>query len=167
MALMRAILLSTLLLAACGSSSPTELPAGARADRVVIVKSEGWLTLYAGEEELITYFGITLGDQPIGPKRFAGDGRTPEGDYVIADRTTGKGHYRSLRISYPNAADRTYASARGLAPGENIVIHDGRVAYPRSSLRHEPNDGNIRITMSQMDQLWSLVPDGTPITIRP
>lgn len=36
--------------------------------------------------------------------------------------------YRSLHISYPDAADRSRAAARGLDPGGSVMIHG--VSYP-------------------------------------
>ncbi|MDM7914205.1 MAG: L,D-transpeptidase family protein [Candidatus Eisenbacteria bacterium] len=79
------------------------------AARVEVWKSAYMLKLYSGERLLKTY-RIELGRQPIGPKRFYGDGRTPEGSYAICHHNPNSRYHLSLQIDYPNEAD----IARGL-----------------------------------------------------
>jgi len=153
-------------LAACGSPQPPALPSGAKADRIVVVKHQGWLTAYAGDEELVTYFNIGLGSAPDGRKRFEGDGLTPEGDYRIARDAPDSRRLCSLRISFPNAADLAYAAARGRTAGGNVEIR-GSVALPRNTRDDALYDGGIELSGIEMHQLCDIVPNDTPITIRP
>jgi murein L,D-transpeptidase YafK len=72
------------------------------------------------------------------------------------------------KISYPNAADRADAAARGVAPGGDIFIHGapGWWALPGQP----PGDwtrGYIAVTDAEIEETWALVPDGTPVEIRP
>jgi len=164
---MRVILLPLLFaLGACGASQPP-LPAGTKADRIVVTKSQGWLTAYSGTDELVTFFHVDFGKAPPGKKRFEGDGRIPEGDYIITGRETDGRYLGALRISYPDAADRAYAEARGHHPGGDILIHGGSISVRGSISNYEASDGSIRLTDDEMAQLRAIVPDGTPITIQP
>src|SRR5688572_33324164 len=49
-----------------------------------------------------------------------GDGKTPEGKYVIEGRNPSSAFHLSLKISYPDAADRAAAAARNVSPGGDI-----------------------------------------------
>ena len=162
----RAAILAPLLLAtACSRvDDPAPLP---RADLVVVDKSERTLALYAESRPVRTYRGLQLGDAPDGHKRFEGDERTPEGRYTIDYRNPASSYHLSLHISYPNAADRTYATARGRSPGGEIFIHGQPNWLPAGRLPGDWTDGCIALANAEIEELWRLVPDGTPIEIRP
>jgi len=57
----------------------------------------------------------------LGRKHRAGDGQVPEGFYDIAAFNPSSSYYLSLKVSYPNAADRILN--RGAALGGDIFIH--------------------------------------------
>lgn len=133
-----------------------------QADRIQVDKSERRMRLYR-DGKLIRTYPILLGDAPTGHKRQQGDERTPEGDYRISGRNPNSRFHLSLRVSYPNAADRKQAQARGVDPGGDIMIHGGT---PRGYTR-DWTDGCIALTDSQIEEVWSLVPTGTPIRIDP
>ena len=158
-----------LLLAACGTaaSQPAPLPEGTKADRLLVDKSERVLIAYAGGREIARYANIRFGDAPEGHKRFEGDERTPEGDYRIDGRNPNSRYHLSLRISYPNAADRAYAKARGRSPGGDIFIHGQPNGWAGPPLARDWTDGCIAVANAEIEQLWKIVPNGTPITIRP
>ena len=99
------------------------IPAGVKADRILVDKSDRLLILFNGDEEIARYSKIRFGDAPVGHKRFEGDEKTPEGTYTIDGRNPGSSYHLSLRVSYPNAADRAYAEARGKSPGGDIFLH--------------------------------------------
>lgn len=164
-----ALLLSAILLAACGSASSQTraVPAGSKADRLLVDKSERLLIAYRGDQEIARYTNIRFGDAPAGHKQFEGDERTPEGDYSISGRNPKSAYHLSLRISYPNAADRAYAKAQGRSPGGDIFIHGQPNRWPGPTLATDWTDGCIALSNAEIKQLWDLVPDGTPITIRP
>lgn len=165
---MRSLLVATLILAGCdaASSQPTR-PSATRADRLLVDKSDRVLIAYAGNREVVRYTGIRFGDAPQGHKRFEGDERTPEGTYRISGRNPASAYHLSLRISYPNAADRAYAKARGRSPGGDIFIHGQPNAWSGPAIARDWTDGCIALSNAEIKQLWDIVPDGTPITIRP
>jgi murein L,D-transpeptidase YafK len=145
------------------------LAPAAKADRVEVVKSRRELTLYRGGKPLKTY-KVALGGEPIGAKTRVGDHRTPEGRYVLDFRNANSRFHLSIHISYPNAADRERAKKLGVAPGGAIMIHGLPRAFAfLGSLhrQHDWTDGCIAVTNEEMDEIWSAVPDGTPIEIKP
>jgi murein L,D-transpeptidase YafK len=135
-------------------------------DLVRVDKSERTLTLYAVGRPVRTFNGIQLGDAPVGHKRYQGDERTPEGRYTIDYGNPQSAYHLSLHISYPNDADRAYARARGRSPGGEIFIH-GQPNGWNGRVRGDWTDGCIALANSEIEVLWSLVGDGTPIEIVP
>ena len=133
-------------------------------NRVVVRKSRRDMLLLHGDSVVRTY-RISLGLEPVGHKQREGDGRTPEGRYVIDRRNSRSAYHLSLHISYPNASDREHAQSRGLDPGGDIMIHgmpnDGR---PKTG---DWTQGCIAVTDAEIDEIWRLVADGTPIEIMP
>lgn len=156
--------LATFSFTAC---APIERAPIGTADFVLVDKSDRTLTLYRGEEVLKTYRGIAFGDAPQGHKQFEGDERTPEGRYTIDTRNPDSAYHLSLRISYPNAADRAIAEAQGRDPGGDIFIHGQPNNSPLPRLPGDWTDGCIAVSDAEMDELWGAVADGTPIEIRP
>lgn len=92
--------------------------------RVVVIKSRRILHLYDGNR-LVRTFPIELGRVPDGPKRFARDGRTPEGSFRIVTRNPGSAFHRFLGIDYPGLDD----AERGLASG---LISEGEAEAIRA-----------------------------------
>lgn len=139
------------------------------ADQLVLLKSQRTLILMRGGKEIQRY-KVALGGEPVGAKTQQGDHRTPEGNYVIDRRNPASHYYRALHISYPNQADRERARKLGVAPGGDIMIHglpNGYAAIGKAHLLHDWTDGCIAVTNAEMDEIWKLVPNGTPIEIRP
>ena len=123
----------------------------------------------AGRVEQIA--GLQLGSQPIGPKRFEGDGRTPEGRYQIDWSNPASAYHLSLHISYPDNVDRARAAAQGRSAGGMIMIHGQPNDWPGGKagarVPGDWTDGCIALSDPQMEMLWQRVPDGTPIEILP
>jgi murein L,D-transpeptidase YafK len=158
------LLPGSLLAAACAPAGAQSLP---RADFVLVDKSDRVLTLYADGTVLKTYRGIQLGDAPEGHKRFQGDERTPEGRYTIDYGNPQSAYYLSLHISYPNETDRAYAAAHGRPPGGDIFIHGQPTGHSAVRVPGDWTDGCIALADEEIAELWQMVPDGTPIEIRP
>ena len=137
------------------------------ADLVFVDKSERTLTLYSRGLPYRTYRALQFGDAPAGHKRFEGDERTPEGRYTIDYRNPQSAYHLSLHISYPNAADRAYARSRGRSPGGAIFIHGQPNSLRSGRVAGDWTDGCIALSNAQIEELWRLVPDGTPIEISP
>ncbi len=140
---------------------------GAKVDRLLVDKSDRLLIGYANGREVMRIGNIRFGDAPVGHKRFEGDEKTPEGDYRISGRNPKSAYHLSLRISYPNAADRAYAKARGRSPGGDIFIHGQPNAWIGATIARDWTDGCIALSNAEIEQVWDAVPDGTPIRIRP
>lgn len=156
-----------LALALLASSSGAQQGALPTADFVLVDKSDRVLTLYAEGKPFRRIAGLQFGDQPQGHKRFQGDERTPEGRYTIDYANPDSSYWLSLHISYPNEADRVYAEARGRSPGGAIFIHGQPNWLPAGRLPGDWTDGCIALSNAEIEVLWQVVPDGTPIEIRP
>jgi murein L,D-transpeptidase YafK len=140
-----------------------------KADRVLVVKSARRLYLLRDGEPIKSY-RIALGRRPVGPKVKEGDGRTPEGIYVLDWRNPRSQFYRSIHISYPDAGDVAFAHRRGLSPGENIMIHGLSSDFEvlgSHHIRFNWTEGCIAVTNEEIDEIWAAVDDGTLIEIRP
>jgi murein L,D-transpeptidase YafK len=148
---------------------PAAAEADLRADKVLVKKADRRLFLLK-DGRVLREYPIMLGDVPDGPKRERGDLKTPEGCYVIDWRNPRSRFYKSLHISYPSAADRVMAAAVNMDPGGDIMIH-GLPNRPRFSrrlyLQQDWTDGCISVADNHMDEIWTAVPDGTPIEILP
>ena len=138
------------------------------ADRILVIKSTHTMTLYAGGQVLKVYH-IWLGRGRGSAKQQQGDNETPEGLYTIIGRNAHSAAYLSLHISYPNATDRERARKLGVDPGGDIMIH----GLPPGNDWVKPGQqladwtyGCIALTDAEMDEVWKLVPNGTPIEIR-
>jgi murein L,D-transpeptidase YafK len=138
-------------------------------DRVVVLKKEHKLLLLNGDMVIKTY-AVALGGGGLSPKQQQGDRRTPEGRYEIDRRNIGSSFHRALHVSYPNESDRARARQRGVSPGGDIMIHGITNGMGWLGSRHRISDwtnGCIAVTDTEIEEIWSLVPDGTPIEIRP
>lgn len=148
------------------NSEPRALP---KADRVVVLKSDRKMMLYADDKILATY-EISLGRNPVGHKTREGDSRTPEGKYVLDWRNPNSNFYRSIHVSYPNQQDTDRAAAAGVSPGGDIMIHgqpNGSGALSPLTQRVDWTDGCIAVSDTEMTEIWHAVDNGTPIEIRP
>jgi murein L,D-transpeptidase YafK len=155
-------------LAACVPvDRPVSVPEGALASYILVDKSDRTLTLFSDGALIKTYTGIQFGDAPLGHKQFEGDERTPEGYYTIDARNPNSAYHLSLRISYPNAADRAFAAAQGRSPGGDIFLHGQPNEMPAGRVPGDWTDGCIAFSNEEIEELWGAIPDGTPIEIRP
>ena len=140
-----------------------------KVDRVVVLKRKHKLLLLNGDRVIKAYL-VALGRGGLLPKQQQGDRRTPEGLYEIDRRNRASSFHRALHISYPNEADRERAHKLGVSPGSNIMIHGITNGLGWIDSRHRISDwtdGCIAVTDSEIEEIWSLVPDGTPVEIRP
>ncbi|MEM9500749.1 MAG: L,D-transpeptidase family protein [Pseudomonadota bacterium] len=136
------------------------------ADYLLVDKSERLLVAYRSGQPIRVYRDIQFGDAPMGHKRFEGDERTPEGIYTIDTRNPRSSYHLSLRISYPNQDDRAFAAKYGRSPGGQIFIHGQPNGLRSGRMRGDWTDGCIALTNAEIEDLWQIVPNGTPIEIR-
>ena len=140
-----------------------------QADSILILKKAHLLELLANGKVIRTYH-VALGKGGLAPKRTEGDARTPEGHYTIDMRNAQSHYHKALHISYPNANDRRLATALGAQPGGAIMIHglpNGMGAIGSKHLLYDWTLGCVAVTDQEIDEIWKLVPTGTPVEIRP
>jgi murein L,D-transpeptidase YafK len=140
-----------------------------RVDRIIIVKSAREMTLMCRGKPVKTY-KVALGTQPVGAKERQGDHKTPEGNYVIDSKVENSRFHRALHISYPSAADRGRARKLGVSPGGDVEIHGLEAKYGWIGSAHRRvdwTDGCVAVTNEEIDEIWPMVPVGTPVEIRP
>lgn len=147
------------------------VPAGAteKVDQVVVMKKARRMTLLSAGR-VVRAYTISLGDNPRGHKTRQGDERTPEGLYKIDYRNLNSRYHLSLHISYPNAADRERAAALGVDPGGMIMIHGSpnHWQWAEGVLKQRDwTNGCIAVSNAEIEEIWELVADGTPIEIKP
>ena len=151
-------------------AAPLGAAAGDRAILVEIFKAERIMLLRGDDGRVLQKYTIALGGNPIGHKQKEGDERTPEGRYVIDWRNRDSAFHRSLHISYPNDDDKARAAAAGADPGGMIMIHGIRNWIGWFGAVHRMFDwtnGCIAVSNREIDEIWSLVQDGTTVVIKP
>ena len=140
-----------------------------KADMVLVKKSESKMYLMKRGKPLKSY-NVAFGSNPIGHKKQEGDQRTPEGRYLLDYKNQRSKFYKSINISYPNEKDIANARARGVDPGDDIVIHGyPNELYGYSGPVYPKNwtQGCIGVKNHEMDEIWALVEVDTPIEIHP
>ncbi len=148
----------------CSSSSKFKRYDGPKVTSVVVNKGERNLYLMHNEQVLKQY-RFDLGFAPAGDKKIEGDGKTPEGTYLINRRNPNSSFHLSLGISYPNAQDRAEARALGEKPGGEIFIH-GQPNLKRAK-GADWTAGCIAVKNREIEQIYAMVDNGTVITLRP
>jgi len=136
-------------------------------DRIIVEKSQRRMELMSGSRVVRSY-DIALGFAPEGDKQREGDGKTPEGRYVIESRNASSSFHLSLRLSYPDTADRAAAAVLGVSPGGDIFIHGAPNWWFLPG--QPPGDWTrscIAVTKAEIEEIWRLVPDDTPVEIKP
>ena len=141
---------------------------------IIIDKSDYELKVYDDEGWYATY-PIVFGSKDLGDKMWEGDKKTPDGRFkVIAKKIHTKWSFELL-LDFPNEAclqrfnDR---KSKGLVPknakiGGGIAIHATR---PQEEWTvdnfYNWTDGCISVKYSEMKDLYSYIPVGTPVTIQ-
>lgn len=145
------------------------LPAGTTIDRIVVEKSERRLSIFRDGKKLKSY-RVALGRNPIGAKEQEGDMKTPEGLYWIDWRNPESDYHLSLHVSYPSEQDNARAAERGVNAGFDIMIHgitNGGGWIGAFHRMHDWTAGCIALTDEEIEELYRVTPDWTPIEIRP
>lgn len=165
MHIIRIILVLVVALGVSACSSKFKTYHGPEVTKVIVNKSARRMYLLHHNQVLESY-EVGLGFAPEGHKAYEGDGRTPEGDYIIDRRNPNSDYYLSIGVSYPNEADRALAEALGKSPGGDIFIHGQGPTYKRG-FAQDWTAGCIAVTDKQMRDIYAMVKDGTPIRITP
>ncbi len=164
--MIRAVLILVVALAVTGCSRLSGPPAyqGPEVTRIYVMKGDRRMYLMH-EDQVLKAYDIGLGFAPQGHKKFEGDGRTPEGVYIIDRRNPNSQFHLSLGVSYPNVNDMAFAVSQGQSPGGDIFIHGKPDRYANA-----PQDwtaGCIAVTNEEVEEIYSMVRDGTTIAIFP
>lgn len=161
--------------------------------RLVIWKSQYTLTLYKGSRPVRTYHAVFGKGFRDGDKRRMGDKRTPEGEFYICTMNHSKRFYKFMGLSYPGLKQAEYGlQSRMISPDEYLTIKkaieerlsppwdtrlggavgihgrmlDSTVAsYFYSAMNW--TDGCIALDNADVDEIYSVVSLGTPVTILP
>ena len=161
-------ILTIILLSQSSEASKSPL-ADPKVDKVIVVKSKRVMMLLSNSS-IVRSYKIALGKQPVGSKVRMGDHKTPEGSYKLVSRNPKSKYHLSIKVSYPNEADVKKAKKLGVSPGGSIMIHGLPTGLGELAEAHrywDWTDGCIAVTDSEMDEIWQLVSDGTPIEINP
>lgn len=154
---------------AATASLIAQQPVAGQADAVVILRKDHVLELLAASKVIRTY-KVALGQGGLEPKQREGDGRTPEGRYIIDRRNSASEYHLSLHISYPDDEDRRRAAKLHVQPGGDIMIHglpNGKSWVGPAHRLYDWTLGCIAVTDPEIEEIWKLVPVGTPVEIRP
>ena len=164
MQFLKVFLVVGLALAVSGCSSKFKTYNGPEVTQVLVNKGERKMYLLH-HGEVLEQYKVGLGFAPGGDKKVRGDGRTPEGDYTIDRRNPNSQFHLSIGISYPNEADLAEAKALGKNAGGDIFIHGRPWKYRKGG--RDWTAGCIAVTNREMQDIYAMVRDGTPIRINP
>ncbi|PUB17152.1 L,D-transpeptidase family protein [Yoonia sediminilitoris] len=145
--------------AGCGASVPQYN--GPEVTRIQVFKKQRYMQLLH-KTSLLRDYRFQLGFAPDGHKLQEGDGRTPEGAYLINRKNPYSRFHLSVGLSYPNANDVARARAMGVSPGGDIFIHgtpDEFMGTPDWTW------GCIAVTNQEMDEIYPMVNPGTQIFV--
>lgn len=131
---------------------------------ILVSKLERKLTVYKGGAPLRTY-EVGLGFNGLSDKLHAGDNATPEGEYRVIKKVSPSKFGKALLINYPNEEDiRKFNEARkkgyltaSSRIGGLIEIHGGG--------KDVLTQGCVALDDPEMEELFRMIPVGTPVTI--
>ena len=141
---------------------------------IVIDKRKYELSVYDAQGWYATY-PVVFGNNKLEDKKMEGDRNTPEGSFQINSKRVHDKWYRFMGIDYPTKESlekfnrrKQRGEKRALAkPGGSIGIHG---TWPGEDFVIDRYDnwtlGCISMKRSDVQDLYSYVPVGTPVTIR-
>lgn len=141
---------------------------------IIVDKSEYELKVYDEEGWYATY-PIVFGSKDLGDKLKEGDKRTPEGEFKIIVKKFHPKWGPELLLDYPNEVSVkkfNERKAKGIIPktariGNGIAIHATRPDEEWTVDNfYNWTDGCVSVKYSEMKDLFSYIPIGTPVTIQ-
>jgi murein L,D-transpeptidase YafK len=150
--------------------------------KIIVHKAKRILQVFDGTT-LVRQYPIGLGFNPQGTKSREGDGATPEGNYHITRKNPNSNFYLSLGISYPNTSDADRGLKAGLIdksthqtilkahqkqgePPQKTALGGEIFIHGRGSSR-DWTWGCVALDDANMKELFSIIPERTPIQIQP
>lgn len=145
---------------------------------VIVYKSAHRLEVHYKGQFYRSYRAVFGRNLDTSAKRYAGDRRTPEGDYLIIRKYPSRRWRWFLKLNYPNAIDmQHYAELRA---AREIPVYGGREASTGNAIGIHGSDvpilnagnvnwttGCISVDNSSIDELEALLPVGTLVVIKP
>ena len=142
---------------------------------LIVDKSDYELQVYDDEGWYATY-PVVFGSKDLSDKMFEGDRRTPEGEFKIISKKPHTKWHKMLMLDYPTKdswAKFKERKAEGMIPksakiGDGIAIH-GTWAKDEIVVDSYTNwtNGCIALKNEDLDELESILPVGTKVTIQP
>ena len=140
---------------------------------IIISKSTYELKVYDDQGWYATY-PVVFGSKDLSDKMYEGDKRTPNGQFKIILKKINPKWGPELLLDYPNesAIEKfNERKAKGLISqkakiGGGIAIHSTRKSEEWTvDNYYNWTDGCISVKYSEMQDLYSYIPIGTPVTI--
>lgn len=142
--------------------------------RIVIDKSSYELYVYDRQGWFATY-PVVFGNSSLDDKKMEGDRNTPEGSFKIANKRIHEKWDRYMGLDYPTAQSLEKFRQRKLrgeipanaSPGGGVGIH-GTWPHDDYMIDRYQNwtNGCISLKNEDIEDLYSYVPVGTPVTIQ-
>lgn len=142
--------------------------------RIVIDKSNYELYVYDQKGWFATY-PVVFGNSSLDDKKMEGDRNTPEGNFKIANKRVHEKWDRYLGLDYPTSESLAKFKLRkqrgeipaNASPGGGVGIH-GTWPHDDYMIDRYQNwtNGCISLKNGDVEDLYSYVPVGTPVTIR-
>lgn len=141
---------------------------------IIVDKSEYELYVYDGDGWYATY-PVVFGSKALDDKMIEGDRKTPEGNYKIISKRPHEKWGKIMLIDYPTKTDIdkfNLRKAKGLIPknakvGGGIGIHG---TWPRDEMVIDYfqnwTNGCVSMKREEMNEVYSMIPIGTRVTIR-
>jgi len=159
--------------------------------KIVVDKSDHLLTMFAGKTPLKSY-RVAFGEGGLGDKERAGDRKTPEGTFYVAERSvlSPPDQYlgsRWLRISYPNIEDAERGLNSGMIdedtyraivrainnreiPPQRTALGGGIGIHGGSNSGENQGDywtwGCVGMTDPDIEEIFDYIPVGTEVVIK-
>jgi len=135
---------------------------------VIVNKYERECQVYS-KGKLQASYTIELGTNWMGDKQREGDKTTPEGHYKVMKRKANgqTKYYKALLLNYPNEEDKSRFKKNkesGIIP-QNASIGNLIEIHGEGGKGLDWTDGCIALENSDMDKIWKMVPENTPVVI--
>lgn len=142
--------------------------------KIVVDKSSYELYVYDAEGWFATY-PVVFGNNSLDDKKMEGDRNTPEGSFKIVNKRVHDKWDRYMGLDYPtqeslarfNERKRKGEIPTSARPGAGIGIHG---TWPNDDYiidRYKNwTNGCVSLKNSDVEDLYSYIPIGTPVTIR-
>lgn len=149
---------------------------------IYVYKSQRRLMLVQ-DGVLVRDYQVGLGFRDVGDKTIRGDGRTPEGEYFVCVRNPNSRFYKSLGLNYPLPKHAEMALAKGdiglqefrlivdayeskSKPPQNTAL-GGEIFIHGGGATDDWTLGCVALSDRAIDELFEVVPIGTPVHIFP